>query len=292
LAVDVPQKPAMINRRDFLLSSSLAVLGISGIRSLAQSRARPLGVQLYTVRTQAEQDLPGVLASLRQIGYREVETYWNVYTHPAAELKRMIEDHGLVVPSGHFDYEGLEGKLDYASRLGVRYLICPMLPKSMWNSLDGFKQAADQFNRWGEQVERRGMRFGFHNHNYEFRRFGETTGFEVLVSRTEPTLVSFEMDCYWITQAGQDPLQMLEKLGPRIRLLHLKDRKPGFPPSQELNDQAEHFTPVGTGTIRWKEILAAARSDGIEHMFVEQDSGDLPPLEELRISYKNLEPLL
>jgi len=262
------------------------------MRSLAGSTARPLGVQLYTVRKQAEKDLPGVLASLRQIGYREVETYWNVYSHPAVELARMIQDHGLAVPSGHFDYEGLDGKLDYASSLGVQYLICPMLPKSLWNSLDGFKQAADQLNRWGEQVQRRGMRFGFHNHNYEFRRFGETTGYEVLVSRTDPKLVSFEMDCYWVTQAGQDPLQMLEKLGPRIRLLHLKDRKPGFPPSQKINRQAEHFTPVGTGTIRWKEILAAAQSNGIEHMFVEQDSGDLPPLEELRISYKNLEPLL
>ena len=282
----------MINRRDFLFASSLALLGISAVRSLAPSSARPLGVQLYTVRTQAEKDLPGVLASLRQIGYREVETYWNVYTHPAEELKRMIEDHGLVVPSGHFDYQGLEGKLDYANSLGVRYLICPMLPKSLWNSLDGFKQAADQFNRWGEQVERRGMRFGFHNHNYEFRRFGETTGFDVLVSRTEPTLVWFEMDCYWVTQAGRDPLQMFERLGPRIRLLHLKDRKPGFPPSQELNEKAEHFTAVGTGTIPWQPILAAARSDSIEHMFVEQDAGDLPPLEELRISYKNLEPWL
>jgi len=282
----------MINRREFLFSSGLAVLGMAGMRSLAGSTARPLGVQLYTVRKQAEKDLPGVLASLRQIGYREVETYWNVYSHPAVELARMIQDHGLAVPSGHFDYEGLDGKLDYASSLGVQYLICPMLPKSLWNSLDGFKQAADQFNRWGEQVQRRGMRFGFHNHNYEFRRFGETTGYEVLVSRTDPKLVSFEMDCYWVTQAGQDPLQMLEKLGPRIRLLHLKDRKPGFPPSQKINRQAEHFTPVGTGTIRWKEILAAAQSNGIEHMFVEQDSGDLPPLEELRISYKNLEPLL
>jgi sugar phosphate isomerase/epimerase len=281
----------MINRREFLFSSSFALLGLAGFGRLPGS-SRPLGVQLYTVRDQAEKDLPGVLASLREIGYREVETYWNIYSHPAAELKRMIEDHGLAVPSGHFDYQGLEHKLDYAQSLGVEYFICPMLPKSMWNSLDGFKQAADQFNRWGDQVRRRGMRFGFHNHNYEFRRFGETTGFDVLVSRTDPALVCFEMDCYWVTQAGQDPLQLLEKLGPRIRLLHLKDRKPGFPPSQEMNEQAEHFTPVGTGTIPWKAILAAAQAHGIEHMFVEQDSGDLPPLEELRISYKNLEPLL
>ena len=102
----------MVNRREFLFSSSLAVLGYAGLRLPGASR--PLGVQLYTVRAQAEKDLPSVLASLREIGYREVETYWNVYSHPAGELKHMIEDHGLSVPSGHFDYQGLEQKLDYA----------------------------------------------------------------------------------------------------------------------------------------------------------------------------------
>jgi sugar phosphate isomerase/epimerase len=281
----------MINRRDFIFSS-IAVLGYAATKSFADSVKRPLGVQLYTVRDQAEHDLPGVLAAIKNIGYDEVETYWNVYSHPAAELKRMINDHGLRVPSGHFDYDGLESKLDYATTLGVDYVVCPMLPKSMWNSADGFKQAAEQFNKWGEKIRSMGMRFGFHNHNYEFRRFGETTGFDILLSHTDPKLMCLEMDCYWMTQAGQNPLQMLKTLGNRIQLLHLKDRKPGFPTSQELNAQAEHMTPVGTGMIDWKDILATARQVGVAHMFVEQDSGEQPPLEELRISYKNLQPLL
>ncbi len=101
-----------------------------------------------------------------------------------------------------------------------------------------------------------------------------------------------EMDCYWITQAGRDPLEMFKTYGSRIQLLHLKDRKPGFPTSQKLDKHAEHFTPVGTGTIDWKSILAAAQQNGIEHMFVEQDSADIPPLEAAGISYKNLQPLL
>lgn len=277
----------MITRREFLISS-VAVLGSAATVSFAAEEPRRLGVQLYTVRHQAQRDLPSVLSSIRQIGYTDVETYWNIYSHPAAELKRMIEDHGLHAPSGHFDYDGLESKIDYASALSFEYVICPMLPKKMWQSLDGFKQAADQFNKWGERIKRQGMRFGFHNHNYEFRRFGDTTGYEALVSGTDPNLVFFELDCYWITQAGLDPIQMLDKLGNRVKLLHLKDRKPGFPTSQEMNKKAEHFTPVGTGTIQWKEILVAARPHGIEHMFVEQDSGDTTPLDELRTSYKNL----
>ena len=281
----------VIGRREFMVSTIAALSSAANVK-IAQAHRRPLGVQLYTVRTEAAKDLPGVLAAIRQIGYEEVETYWDVYSRPAAELKRIIRDHGLRVPSGHFDYDGLEGKIDYAKALGMDYMICPMLPKTMWTSLDGFKQAADQYNKWGEQVKRAGMRFGFHNHNYEFRRFGDTTGFDALISHTDANLVCMEMDCYWMVQAGQDPVEMFKRLGSRIQLLHLKDRKAGFPTSQDLNEQAEHFAPVGDGTLDWKAILHAAEENGVRHMFVEQDSGEPPPMETLRISYQNLQRIL
>lgn len=100
------------------------------------------------------------------------------------------------------------------------------------------------------------------------------------------------MDCYWITQAGKDPLQMFNKYGSRIEMLHLKDRRPGFPFSQTLDEQAEHFTEVGNGTLNWRAILTAAQKNQVRHLFVEQDSGERPPLESLRISYQNLQPLL
>ena len=281
----------MIGRREFIVST-VAALGSAANFSFAQTHKRPLGVQLYTVRAEAAKDLPGVLAAIRQIGYEEVETYWDVYSHPATELQRIIRDHGLRVPSGHFDYEGFEAKIEYARTLDVDYMICPMLPKSMWTSLNGFKKAADQCNKWGELVKSAGMRFGFHNHNYEFRRFDDTTGFDALISQTDAHLVCMEMDCYWIVQAGQDPVEIFKRLGNRIQLLHLKDRKAGFPATQELNDQAEHFAPVGAGTLNWKAILRAAEDNGVRHMFVEQDSGEPPPIETLRISYQNLQGLM
>jgi sugar phosphate isomerase/epimerase len=281
----------MWTRRQFGKLSVAAMAAVATRNAFAAGK-RPLGVQLYTVREQAEQDLPGVLKAIREIGYTEVEPYWNVYSHPAAELKRMFADHGLSAPSGHFDYEGLATKLDYAQELGLRYMVCPMLPKSMWGSLDDFRKAADQFNQWGAEARRRGMRFGFHNHNYEFRKLGDTTGFDTILARTEPALVAIEMDCYWITQAGYDPVAMLAKHADRIRLLHLKDRKPGFPPSQQLDDAAMHFTEVGSGTLDWKAILAAAERNRIDHMFVEQDFTDRPPLESLRISFDYLQKLL
>ena len=280
----------MHSRRDFLRS------GLSVVGSLAASRhlfggAPPhprLGVQLYTVRRQAESDLAPLLKQIHAIGYDEVETYWNVYSHPAKKLRQMILDAGLKVPSGHFDYAGLPAKLDYASELGVSFVICPILPENLRNTVDDFRRTADQFNQWGERARSLGIRFGFHNHNYEFRQLGGTTGFDVLVERTDPKLVCFEMDCYWAAQAGWDPVAMLQKLGKRVRMLHLKDRRGGFPPSQELNKAAEHFTEVGNGTIDWKRVLTAAEQLEVQHLFVEQDESKRPPLESLRISYGHL----
>jgi sugar phosphate isomerase/epimerase len=278
----------MISRREFVQMSTMGLFGAVAARGFGEAAMSRYGVQLYTVRSEVAKDLSGVLKAIHGMGYSEVESYWDVYARPAAELRRMIRDHGLAIHSGHFNYEGLDSKLDYAKELGLQYVICPMLPQEMWNSLDSFKKAADQFNLWGEKVRKMGMQFGFHNHNYEFRRFGETTGFDTLISRADPDLTCLEMDCYWITQAGRDPVQMLSKLGKRVKLLHLKDRKPGFPASQELDKRAEHFAPVGTGSIDWQAVLSAAKKLDIERLYVEQDSGDKPPLEELQISIKNL----
>ena len=283
----------MITRRNFL-ELSAAGLGTLALSDLAFAAIKPfpVGVQLYTVREQAEKDLNAVLAHISMIGYKEVETYWNVYTHPAKKLRSMIVDNGMSVPSGHFDYDGLEGKLDYAKELGVQYVVCPMLPKDMWTSADGFKKAAAQFNKWGEQVQKMGMQFGFHNHNYEFQKFGNTTGFDILTQNTDAKLVCLEMDCYWITQAGQDPVAMLKKFGSRIQLLHLKDRQAGFPTTQMLGPDAEHITEVGSGTIDWKAVIETGQQTGVKHFFVERDNGSTPPFESLRISYNYLSKLM
>ena len=281
----------MWTRRDFAKLSAGALVATATSKLFAAGK-KPIGVQLYTVRDQAEKDLPGTLKAIHEIGYQEVEPYWNIYNHPAKELKQLLADNALTAPSGHFDYDGLDSKLDYASELGVHYVTCPMLPKDMWTSLDGFKKAADQFNKWGAEVQKRGMKFAFHNHNYEFKQFGNSNGYETILKNTDPKLVFFEMDCYWITQAGRDPVQMMNEHSGRIRMLHLKDRKAGAAPSQELNEAAFHFTEVGNGTLDWKAILAAAQKNKIEHMFVEEDYCERPPLESLKISYNNLQKLV
>ncbi len=257
----------------------------------AAGAPRAIGLQLYTLRDLAQSDLPSVLEAVRQIGYTEVEPFSGLYSHPASELRKMFDDRGLKSPAGHFDYDGLETKFEYARTLGMTYVICPMLPESMWDSVEGFQRAADQFNKWGEKAQSMGMRFGFHNHNYEFQRFNETTGFDTLLARTDPKLVCFELDCYWLAEAGRDPVKTIKETGDRVRLLHIKDRKPGFPTSTRLGPAAEHFAEVGTGTIDWKAVIKAA-GPGVEHYFVEQDSTAIPALQSVAISYRNLRRLL
>jgi sugar phosphate isomerase/epimerase len=283
----------MVTRRNFLKSSAAALPALalqdkSGFPTVHQ----PLGVQLYTVRKLAEANLPAVLKQIRAVGYQEVETYWNVYTHPAKELRHMIDDAGLSVPSGHFDYSGLDGKFDYAQQLGLNWMVCPMLPESQQSSWEGFRAAAKQFNEWGKRASDMGMRFAFHNHDYEFKSLNGKLGYDVLLEETDPTLVYYEMDCYWVAQSGNDPVEMLHRLGRRVRMLHLKDRKPGFPPSNDMSESSSHFTEVGHGSIDWKAILDTAHGLGIEYYFVEQDETPGNPIASIRSSYQYLRTLI
>jgi sugar phosphate isomerase/epimerase len=284
----------MLTRRNFLKSSAAALRALAlQSKSAFPASHQPIGVQLYTVRSLLAKDpLPDILKQIHAIGYQEVEAFPSVYTHPANELRHMIDDAGLSVPSGHFDYEGFAGKLDYAKQLGLNWMVCPMLPKSQWATIDGFHTAAKQFNEWGKQVADLGMRFAFHNHDYEFKPYGDKTGYQILLDETDPHLVFFEMDCYWVAQAGNDPVEMLHRLGHRVRMLHLKDRKPGFPPSNDMDKSSAHFTEVGHGSINWKAVLDTARGMGIEYYFVEQDQTPGNPLDSIRSSYEYLRTIM
>jgi sugar phosphate isomerase/epimerase len=287
----------MLTRRNFLQLSTAAVVPLFARPLWAQARFS-IGLQLSTLVKQKvdEAELKASLQQIASIGFQEVEPWHAAYSIPADRLRSDIVESGLKVASGHFEYADLtadlSGQLAYAKALGLRWVACPMLPKSQWTSADGFHTAARQFNEWAKRVNDMGMRFAFHNHDYEFRKFDGTTGYDILLQETDPNLVFYEMDCYWITQAGYDPLQMLNRLGKRVRMLHIKDRKPGYPSSNDMSDSSAHFTEVGKGGINWPTLLAAAEKLQIEHYFIEQDHIEGPPLESLRISYNYLQKLL
>ena len=283
----------MYNRRSFLAAgaAALATSGFSRVAYAAPPLPRAFGLQLYTVRKEIQEDTPGVLATVRKIGYRSVETFAAQYSRPAKELRQMISDAGLLLPSTHFEYTDLGQKFDYAKELGAKYIVVGAPPFQKANSADAFKEFAAQYNQWGEEAVKYGMEFGFHNHNIEFQSFDGVTGLEILMKETDPKLVKWQMDCYWVAQGGEDPIAMIHKYGKRLQTLHFKDRKPNVPTSAKPGAPA-HFTEADTGTIDFKAIWAAASAFHIPYFFVEQDQTEIPPLESIKISYDNLERIL
>ncbi|MGO8759227.1 MAG: sugar phosphate isomerase/epimerase family protein [Terracidiphilus sp.] len=278
----------MLTRREFAADTvGLAALALAPC-AFGEKADRTLGVQLYTVRDLIEKDLPGTLAAIRRIGYRTVETIWSQYSIPARDLRRTILDAGLTAPSGHFGYDDLGSRFDYAKELGLKCMVCSLIPRAIAISADGYKRVAAQYNEWGAQASKLGLRFAFHNHNLEFVEYSGVTGLDILIANTDSNLVEWEMDCYWVAQAGHDPAEMLRKYGSRVQSLHLKDRKPNAPVSFDLGPGSAHFAEVGAGTLDWPLILRLAAENHISSLYVEQDQTDRSPLESLAISYANL----
>jgi len=284
----------MTTRRDFVRLSALAAGCVVRFPRAAFAENRlyrkmNYGVQLYMVRRQAAGDLAGILKSIHDIGYSQIELYPIAYTHPPAELKKIVEDAGLGAVSGHVDYVGFESKIEYAKQLGLKYMVCPMLPESQWTSTAGFAKAAEDFNRWGAAVRDAGMEFLFHNHCYEFKpQEGGVTGWETLMGHTDPKLVKLEFDMYWLTQAGQDPAGMLAKYKERARLIHLKDRTAGAATGFVMGPSAEHFTELGKGTIAWPALIEQAKRQGIRYAFLDQDETAGPVVASIAESFAYL----
>jgi hypothetical protein len=153
----------MTTRRDFLRISAMAagcVISFPRDAFGADEEGKLIfGVQLYMVRRQAVTDLAGILKAIQQIGYTQIELSPMVYNHPAEELKKIVADSGLGLVSAHFDYVGFADKIGYAQELGLKYMVCPMLPQDQWTSTEGFLKGANDFNRWGRQVQDEGMEF-------------------------------------------------------------------------------------------------------------------------------------
>lgn len=282
-------------RREILRLASLTAAAAALGRPIAA--AGPLademiyGVQLYMVRRQADKDFAGTMTAIRTIGYRQIELYAMAYSRPAAELRSIIADAGLGVVSGHFDYSDFEPKIEYARELGLKYMVCPMVPQPLWSSLAGFREAAANFNRWARLVKQAGMTFVFHYHDYEFRPQEHSNGFAALMKATDPALVKLEVDVYWLTQAGQDPMAFLKEHKNRIELCHMKDRIAGAPTGYLLDASAQHFTELGRGVIAWRSLLAQAHKQGIVYAYVDQDETNLPVLETLKVSYDYLKSI-
>jgi sugar phosphate isomerase/epimerase len=287
----------MPTRRDFIRLSTLAAAAgcAASLPRSAVAQFHPggliYGVQLYEVRRQLQQDLTGTLKKIAAIGFRQVEVFPPVYNRSAAELKHILEDAGLGSVSGHFDYATFESKIEFAHQLGLRYMVCPMIPQDHWGSRESFRKAAADFNRWGAAVRDAGMEFVFHNHDYEFKSFEGTSAWQILMDNTDPHLVKLELDVYWLAQAGQDPETMIKRYADRFRLFHLKDRTPNAPISYDMNAASQHFTELGQGSIPFPKLLELVHRAGVKYVYLDQDETPSPVFQSMAGSFAYLKRL-
>ncbi len=277
----------MTTRRDFLrLSAAAAAAGCTLRASNAFAGTHDglaYGVQLYMVRKEAPGDLAGVLKKIRATGFTQVELYPIAYTHHAADLKKMVEDAGLGHDSAHFDFDSIPARIGYAKELGLKYMVCSILPEKYWGTPGGFKAAGYNLNEWGKLVRNANMKLVFHNHNYEFKRLPDgETGFDILMKNTDDDLVKLQFDLYWLTQAGQDPAAMMKKYRSRLVMVHLKDRVAGSPVNYKPQDE-QHIVELGKGSIDWKPLLSQAREQGVKLALLDQDETTLPVFEAMKM---------
>jgi sugar phosphate isomerase/epimerase len=265
-----------------------------------------IGIQFFSLPKMLEKDFRGSLAMLSKMGYREVELYgpypfstpsawerWNAVTpalgftgsgyfnHEAREVKTMLSDNGLSAPSIHTDLDTLENDLnklgDAAQILGNTYVVLPAIPEEKRKTLDDYRKMADAFNKIGEGAKKAGIKFAYHNHGYGLKEMDGQIPLSLIWEGTDPSLVFFEMDLFWTTAGGADPVALLEKYRGRYHLVHVKDmsRKVHFSgDGGNANQWIELFpymTTAGNGVLDLKTILTKAKATGVKHFIVEQD---------------------
>ena len=277
----------MQSRRDFLagMAVGLGATALGSTRGWAADKVEiktalkgAVGLQLWSLREYLPKDLPGTLAKVRDMGFREVEGA-GLWGHSAAALRSAMDKAGLRCPSAHMGMErlrdDLSGALAEAKALGASHVVCPWIPHEKTFTRDDALNAAEAFNRFGKAARAEGLSFGYHCHGYEFVPSPEGTLFDTLAGAADVSLVEFQIDTFHAHHGGGDPAGLIEKHKGRVRSLHLKDQKKGFPvEAGKGTAPPEADVPVGTGQIDFPAVLRAAVKAGVSLYFVEDESPD------------------
>ena len=280
----------MNSRRDFIKLAGLAAAGAAIAPSFAfAAPAKIVGLQLYSLRAQLPTDVKGTIANVAKAGYKEVETYgyslkdkyWGL--DPKA-FKDLLNANGLTAPSGHYGMDKflgtgqadeLKSYIEAANIIGSSYIVVPYLGDGLRKSEDDWKKIAVRLNEASAICKAAGLKLGYHNHNFEFTKVGETTGYDILLKGTDPEAVQFEMDLYWVVRSGNDPVKLFTTYPGRFPMWHVKDM-----------DKVDNTinTEVGTGTIDFKTIYKSAQLAGLKHLIVEQENFSLDPYKSIKQS--------
>ena len=270
----------MNSRRDFIKTFTGVVASSSLIQAAKAAVperhfAGPFGLQLYSLRDQLAKDVPGSLKHARQAGYTTVETA-GFYNLKPEDFKKQLDKAGLKCTGMHSGEDSrfrdhLDEIIAEAKIFKPIHVSCPWVDEQNRKDEAGVKRVAAEFNTWGKKLQAAGFRFSYHNHDVDFQPLGSTTAEDILLAETDPNLVDFEFDLYFVQKVGLNPADFIKKHASRVKQLHLKDIakgvKPGF---QEEPDST--CVPLGTGQIDWVRTLAAAAAAGVKEYYVEDES--------------------
>lgn len=295
-----------INRRHFLKQTGVgfAAAVVSpyllscGEGEVEGSPFKNIGIQLYTLRDPLGQDPKSLLQQVAKIGYKHVETfglnlqdstYWGLSVD---ELKSLLDDNGLKTYSGHYSFanyltkdsaekEDIKRYIEVAQKLGQKYIVVPVPPTDNLSGLgpSDYQYFADKLNEAGQITKEAGIKIAYHNHAWELRKFGNNTkGLDIMIAFTDPDLVDFELDIFWLAKAGENPLDYFERYPGRFPLWHVKDMdrnavEPLDLDGEDMTNPGDkvRFTEVGSGNIDFVNIAREKDKAGLQYAFVEQD---------------------
>ncbi|MCY4063195.1 MAG: sugar phosphate isomerase/epimerase [Chloroflexi bacterium] len=250
-----------------------------------------IAAQLFTIRdfTKTRKDFVASMAKIRDIGYQAVQVS-QIGDITDADVKRICDDNGLTICNTHVSVDDLLRKPDAVieqHRLwGASHVAIGGMPLEYRESEAGFRRFAEIANGIGERLYEAGLSFSYHNHSFEFLRFGARSGLELIFDETDPRFVQAELDTYWIQHGGADPVLWIEKMQDRMPVIHLKDMV--MLPAEVGGQPRPAFAEVGEGNMNFAGILAACQHIGVEWYAVEQDICQRDPFESLAISFRNL----
>jgi sugar phosphate isomerase/epimerase len=294
----------MQNRREFFKISAAGALGLTALGSLAlksgevNRKSFGVGLQLYTIRDAMTADALGTLKKVSDLGYKNLElaSYSNgkFYGFAPKEFKKIVSDMGMEAVSSHSAVESKGITIDSAkimadahAQLGVKYCIQPWI-EPVDRTIEKYKTMIGEWNKVGKIMKEVGIQFGYHNHNFEFANInGVVPYFDVFLPEMDKDLITMELDLFWASKAGQDPVAMFNKYPGRFQLLHFKDMKTKQAPFFEVIK--DDITCVGCGVIDFKTILKSKQVAGVKYIFVEDDNQGMgKPFEDLERSINNL----
>jgi sugar phosphate isomerase/epimerase len=284
----------------FISKSNLRTFGVSSAeKSVTDLKSFGIALQLYTIRDAMKKDVPGSLKKVSDTGFKYVEladySDGKFYGYAPADFRKLVTDldmevissHAGISPKGITSDDAKKMAEDHAA-VGAKYCIQPWIDEADRKSIAGYQKMVAEWNKVGKIMKETGIQYGYHNHNFEFATVeGKVPYFDVFLKEMDKDLMTMELDLFWATKAGINPVELFKKYPGRFQLFHMKDMFTREAPFYKT--ETSDFAPVGEGVINFKEILAAKNVAGLKYMIVEQDSSkDGLQFDHIKTSITNL----